>query len=160
MSKFRFEGLLKIREAEMHEKQAAFLKVQTLVKEVQQKIEICKQDLYQNQQEIRKRRSNVSSFSTDELLHSRRFHAQLNQNLQFLQQDLEQLLEEEMLKREEFQEAIKEVKTLQILKEKLETRLTEEEKRRTDKEMDALAIQQEMLERLKKAGESIVENDD
>ena len=52
-------------------------------------------------------------------------------------------------KRRELDEAVKEVKVLKTLKEKTEERRLEEERRRSDKELDEIATQQKMLERQK-----------
>ena len=147
-SKFRFESLLKIRETERNEKKNAFLEAQNAVQEIQAVIDQCKLELASNQETVRNQRSSTI-LTSDELCQQQRFHNLLLSRLQKLEHKLDSVSEQVEKKRNELDEAIKEVKILQTLKEKTEERRLEEERRRSDKEMDELATQKKMLERQK-----------
>ncbi len=148
-SKFRFESLLKVRENERNEKKNAFLEAQAAVQKIQERIRQYKIELEANQETIRAQRAS-STTNAEELRQQQRFHTLLLDRLQKTTEELITLSELAEQKRNELNEAIKEVKILQTLKEKTEERRLDDERRRSDKEADELTTRQEALERQKK----------
>ena len=148
-SKFRFESLLKVRENERNEKKNAFLEAQAAVQKIQERIRQYKEELEANQETIRAQRAS-STTNAEELRQQQRFHTLLLDRLQKTTEELITLSELAEQKRNELNEAIKEVKILQTLKEKTEERRLDDERRRSDKEADELTTRQEALERQKK----------
>lgn len=147
-SNFRFESLLKIRENERNKKKNAFLEAQAALQNMQEKVRQCKLRLKANLTALRAQRE--LSTNADELRRQQRFHTSLLDTVREAELELSYLSELAEQKRNELNEAIKEVKILQALKEKTEERRLEEERRRSDKEVDELTTQQEALERQKK----------
>ena len=147
-SDFRFESLLKIRENERNKKKNAFLEAQTAIQNMRERVDQCKRKLEASQAAIRAQRA--SSTNADELCRQQRFHTSLLERLREAELKLSSLSELAEQKRNELNEAIKEVKVLQTLKEKTNERRLEEERRRSDKEVDELTTQQEALDRQKR----------
>ncbi len=145
MAKYRFESLLKIREAESQEKKNALLETQSQLQSTRERLENCLQKITQSQEETRLLYLK-NQVTPQELRQQRKFHETLvaqHQAILLEIETLETILEK---RRIELQNVVKEVKTLEMLKEKKERRLLEEDKRRTNKELDDLAIQQKTLE--------------
>ena len=144
--KFRFDALLKIRENEQNAKKDAFLAAQRRSQEAFDELETLEQELEAERNESRIYRTGaaldpISLRARQEKrrrLLERRDEAKKHYNI---------LAEEAEIKREELNEAIKETKILQKLKEKSEERLLEEEQKRAQKELDEQAARQKIYER-------------
>lgn len=149
MSKFRFESLLKIREAERNEKKNAFLEAESRRQQALTILETLDQELTRSQEESRRARES-SAINTVELKRFQAIRIQLADKRQKAQEELKRLTEESEAKRSELNTAIKDVKILQALKDKMEERDLEEERRQSEKTMDELATQQKALERRQK----------
>lgn len=148
MAKFRFEGLLKIRETERNEKKNALLLAQSKLREAKILMESREHRVAESLEETR-RLHTVQPLNPEMLRSQERFHKTLVEQLEESKRDVELRLAEMEEKRRELDEAVKEVKVLKTLKEKTEERRLEEERRRSDKELDEIATQQKMLERQK-----------
>lgn len=148
MTKFRFEGLLKIRETERNEKKNALLSAQSKLREAKVLMESREQRVAESLEETR-RLHTAQPLNPETLQRQERFHKKLVEELEEAKRNVELRLAELEEKRRELDEAVKEVKVLKTLKEKTEERRLEEERRRSDKELDEIATQQKMLERQK-----------
>lgn len=145
MAKFRFDSLLKIREAERQDKKNALLEAQNELQEIQGRVELCRYELVESQNELR-RLYEANSVSPLELQQQRKIHENLRAKYQKLCQGLEKITIKLEERRIELKEAVKEVKTLEMLKEKMEQRQFNQDKHRSNKEIDDLAIQQKNIE--------------
>lgn len=148
MSKFRFEALLKLREAERDEKKHAFLEAESSRQLAQKQLETLEQELIHCQEESRRARES-STINPIELKRFQAVRSQLSDERQRAQEHLKRMAEESETKRSELNSAIKDVKILQALKDKTEERELEEERRKSEKNMDELATHQKALERRK-----------
>ena len=145
MAKFRFDSLLKIREAERQDKKNALLEAQNELQEIQGRVELCRYELVESQNELRQLYE-ANSVSPLELQQQRKIHENLRAKYQKLCQGLEKITIKLEERRIELKEAVKEVKTLEMLKEKMEQRQFNQDKHRSNKEIDDLAIQQKNIE--------------
>lgn len=142
--KFRFDALLKIRESEQNAKKDAFLAARRRSQEAFDALETLERALAAERNESRIYRTGVALDPTSlrarqeerKRLLERRDEAQKLYNI---------LAEETEIKREELNEAIKETKILQKLKEKTEERQLDEERRRAQKELDEEAARQKIF---------------
>lgn len=144
--KFRFDALLKIRENEQNAKKDAFLAAQRRSQEAFDELETLEQELEAERNESR-------IYRTGAALDPISLRARQEKRRRLLERRDEAqklyyiLAEEAEIKREELNEAIKETKILQKLKEKSEERLLEEEQKRAQKELDEQAARQKIYER-------------
>lgn len=144
--KFRFDALLKIRESEQNAKKDAFLAARQRSQEALDALETLDRALAAERDESRTFRTGAAldpnalrtRQATRRRLLERRDEAQKLYNI---------LAEETEIKREELNEAVKETKILQKLKEKTEERFLEEERKRAQKELDEQATRQKIYER-------------
>lgn len=143
-SKFRFESLLNIRRAEMHEQEAIFHSLQKDVQKAQTHLENCRKDFNNSLESLRLLYTSNTITSND--LHQHLiFHETLSFRLQKAQQTVIDRTHELETQRALFEEKIKEVKTLESLKAKNEQRWNEEVKRKSSIEMDELATHRKTI---------------
>jgi len=144
--KFRFDALLKIRESEQNAKKDAFLAAQRRSQEALDELETLEQAL-----ETERRESRI--YRTGAALDPIFLRARQDERRRLLERRDEAqkfydiLAAETEIKREELNEAIKETKILQKLKEKNEARFLEEAQKRAQKELDEQATRQKIYER-------------
>lgn len=144
--KFRFDALLKIRESEQNAKKDAFLAAQRRSQEALDALETLEQALEAERNESRNYRTGVA-LDPVSLRARQEERRRLLERRDEAQKLYDILAEETEIKREELNEAVKETKILQKLKEKNETRLLEEEQKRAQKELDEQATRQKIYER-------------
>lgn len=156
--KFRFDALLKIRENEQNAKKDAFLAAQRRSQEAFDALETLEQALETERNDSR-------AFRTGAALDPNALRARQESRRRLLERRDEArkiyniLAEETEIKREELNEAIKETKILQKLKEKDEERRLDAEKKRTQKELDEEAARQKIFERRRRENAK-TENDE
>lgn len=144
--KFRFDALLKIRESEQNAKKDAFISAQRRSQEAFATLETLEQTLEAERRESRIYRTGAAldPVSLRARQEKRRRLLERRDEAKKLYDILAAVTE---IKREELNEAIKETKILQKLKEKTEARLFEEEQKRAQKELDEQATRQKIYER-------------
>jgi len=145
MGKFRFESLLKIREATRDEIKSAFLDVENQRRKASDELAKLNQEIV-NEREISRRSRKNAEILKDDLRLSQERRDKLSVKRKQALTILESLDEELEKKRQELNAAIKEVKILQNLKDKTEEREIEEAKRLTTKAIDELTSQQKAYE--------------
>lgn len=144
--KFRFDALLKIRENEQNVKKEAFLAAERRSQEALETLEALERTLETERDEAR-------TFRTGAALDPTSLRARQDGRRRLLERRDEArkiydiLAEATEIKRQELNEAIKETKILQKLKEKTEERLLEEERKRAQKDLDEQATRQKIYER-------------
>ncbi len=144
--KFRFDSLLKIRETEQNAKKEAFLAAERRSQDALAALETLERALAEERNESR-------TFRTGAALDPTALRVRQEGRRRLLEQRDEAkkladiLLEETEIKREELNEAIKETKILQKLKEKNEERRLEEERKHAQKELDELAARQKIYKK-------------
>ena len=152
MGKFRFETLLKLREATRDEKKSAFLDAERRRKKASDELVKLDQEISRERETSRHARENIA-IPKEELRFSQELRMRLFSKRKESQECLNALIEEVENKRQEFNVAIKEVKILQNLKDKIEDREMEEAKRLATKTMDELTAQHKAHERRQKEDE-------
>ena len=152
MGKFRFETLLKLREATQDEKKNAFLDAEKRRKKASEELAALDQEIFRERETSRQARENVV-ISNEELRFSQERRIRLSLKRKQTQERLNELTEEAENKRLELDTAMREVKILQNLKDKAEERETEEAKRLETKTLDELAARQKTHERRQKEDE-------
>ena len=145
MGKFRFESLLKIREATRDEIKSAFLDVENQRRKASDELAKLNQEIV-NEREISRRSRKNAEILKDDLRLSQERRDKLSVKRKQALTILESLDEELEKKRQEHNAAIKEVKILQNLRDKTEEREIEEAKRLTTKAIDELTSQQKAYE--------------
>jgi flagellar FliJ protein len=145
MGKFRFESLLKIREATRDEIKSAFLDVENQRRKASDELAKLNQEIV-NEREISRRSRKNAEILKDDLRLSQERRDKLSVKRKQALTILESLDEELEKKRQELNAAIKEVKILQNLRDKTEEREIEEAKRLTTKAIDELTSQQKAYE--------------
>ncbi len=145
MGKFRFESLLKIREATRDEIKSAFLDVENQRRKASDELAKLNQEIV-NEREISRRSRKNAEILKDDLRLSQDRRDKLSVKRKQALTILESLDEELEKKRQELNAAIKEVKILQNLRDKTEEREIEEAKRLTTKAIDELTSQQKAYE--------------
>ena len=145
MGKFRFESLLKIREATRDEIKSAFLDVENQRRKASDELAKLNQEIV-NEREISRRSRKNAEILKDDLRLSQERRDKLSVKRKQALTILESLDEELEKKRQELKAAIKEVKILQNLRDKTEEREIEEAKRLTTKAIDELTSQQKAYE--------------
>lgn len=144
--KFRFDALLKIREGEQNAKKDAFLAARRRSQEALEALETLERALEAERNESR-------NYRTGAALDPVALRARQEKRRRLLERRDEAqklyaiLASETEIKRKELNEAIKETKILQKLKEKTEARLLDEEQKRAQKELDEQATRQKIYER-------------
>lgn len=144
--KFRFDALLKIRESEQNAKKDAFLAAQRRSQEALATLETLERVLEAERNESR-------TYRTGAALDPVSLRARQEKRRRLLERRDEAkklydiLAAETEIKREELNEAIKETKILQKLKEKNEARFLEEAQKRAQRELDEQATRQKIYER-------------
>lgn len=144
--KFRFDALLKIRESEQNAKKDAFLAAQRRSQEALDALETLERALEAERNESRNYRTGAA-LDPVSLRARQEERRRLLERRDEAQKLYDILFEETEIKREELNEAIKETKILQKLKEKTEERFLEEEQKRAQKELDEQATRQKIYER-------------
>ena len=145
MGKFRFESLLKIREATRDEIKSAFLDVENQRRKASDELAKLNQEIV-NEREISRRSRKNAEILKDDLRLSQERRDKLSVKRKQALTILESLDEELEKKRQELNAAIKEVKILQNLRDKTEEREIEEAKRLTTTAIDELTSQQKAYE--------------
>lgn len=145
MGKFRFESLLKIREATRDEIKSAFLDVENQRRKASDELAKLNQEIV-NEREISRRSRKNAEILKDDLRLSQERRDKLSVKRKQALTILESLDEKLEKKRQELNAAIKEVKILQNLRDKTEEREIEEAKRLTTKAIDELTSQQKAYE--------------
>jgi flagellar export protein FliJ len=144
--KFRFDALLKIRENEQNAKKDAFLAAQQRSQEAFDALETLERALETERNDSRAFRTGAA-LDPNALRARQETRRRLLERRDEAQKIYDILAEETEIKREELNEAIKETKILQKLKEKDEERRLAEERKRTQKELDEEAARQKIFER-------------
>ena len=144
--KFRFDALLKIRENEQNAKKDAFLAAQRRSQDALDLLETLEQALNAERNASRTFRTGAA-LDPNALRARQETRRRLLERRDEAQKTYVLLAEETEIKREELNEAIKETKILQKLKEKEEERRLDEERKRTQKELDEEAARQKIFER-------------
>ncbi|MBQ2850966.1 MAG: flagellar FliJ family protein [Thermoguttaceae bacterium] len=144
--KFRFDALLKIRESEQNAKKDAFLDAQRRSQEALAALETLERALAAERNKSRIYRTGAA-LDPASLRARQEERRRLLERRDEAQKIYDILAEETEIKREELNEAIKEAKVLQKLKEKNEERRLEEERKRAQKELDEQATRQKIYER-------------
>ncbi len=152
MGKFRFETLLKLREATRDEKKNALLDAEQRRKNTSDELVKLDQEILRERETLRRSRGN-DAIPKEELLFSQELRIRLFSKRREIQERLSALVEEVENKRHEFNAAIREVKILQNLKDKIEDREMEEAKRLAKKTMDELTTSHKARERRQKEDE-------
>lgn len=145
---FRLDKFLKLREAERDSKKIIFLSAQNLVHESQNQLQTCMENLTRNHEETRQIRSSPI-LDANELKQRNFFHSRLSTHFEEVQNKLLTNQANADLKQSELNEAVKNVKVLQTLKEKNNERYLEETRHRSDRNTDELTSQQKFLEHQK-----------
>ena len=145
MGKFRFESLLKIREATRDEIKSAFLDVENQRRKASDELAKLNQEIV-NEREISRRSRKNAEILKDDLRLSQERRDKLSVKRKQALTILESLDEELEKKRQELNAASKEVKILQNLRDKTEEREIDEAKRLTTKAIDELTSQQKAYE--------------
>ncbi|MBR2003721.1 MAG: flagellar FliJ family protein [Thermoguttaceae bacterium] len=144
--KFRFDALLKIRESEQNAKKDAFLAARRRSQEAFDALETLERALEAERNESRIYRTGAALDPV-----SLRARQEKRRRLLERREEAKKLYDilaaETEIKREELNEAIKEAKILQKLKEKDEERQLDEERKRAQKELDEQATRQKIYER-------------
>ncbi|MBR4834328.1 MAG: flagellar FliJ family protein [Thermoguttaceae bacterium] len=148
--KFRFDALLKIRETEQNEKKEAFLAAERRSQDALAALETLEQALAEERNESRAFRTGAALDPTS-LRARQEGRRRLLERRDEAQKLYDILAEETEIKREELNEAIKETKILQKLKEKNEERRLEEERKRAQKELDEQAARQKIYEKRRRS---------
>lgn len=149
MGRFRFESLLKLREAARDEKKNAFLEVEDRRRKASDELAELDEEILREREVSRRSRENVNinegdlKFAQERLIKLSSKRRQLKELLETLDREAEQT-------RQDFNIAIKEVKILQNLKDKTEEHEMEEANRLSTKAIDELASQQKTYERRQK----------
>lgn len=156
--KFRFDALLKIRENEQNAKKDAFLAAQRRSQEAFDALETLEHALDAERNDSRAFRTGAA-LDPNALRARQETRRRLLERRDEAQKIYDILVEETEIKREELNEAIKETKILQKLKEKDEERRLDEEKKRTQKELDEEATRQKIFERRRRENAK-TENDE
>ncbi|MBQ2789722.1 MAG: flagellar FliJ family protein [Thermoguttaceae bacterium] len=144
--KFRFDALLKIRESEQNAKKDAFLAAQRRSQEAFDALETLERALAAERNESRTYRTGVA-LDPAFLRARQEERRRLLERRDEAQKLYDILAEETEIKREELNEAIKETRILQKLKEKTEERRLDEARKRAQKELDEQATRQKIYER-------------
>ena len=143
--KFRFDALLKIRESEQNAKKDAFLAAQRRAQDALDALETLDQALEAERNESRTFRTGAA-LDPNALRTRQETRRRLLERRDEAQKLYQILAEETEIKREELNEAIKETKILQKLKEKEEERRLDEKRKRSHKELDEQATRQKIFE--------------
>lgn len=143
--KFRFDALLKIRESEQNAKKDAFLAAQRRSQEAFDALETLERALAAERNESRTYRTGVA-LDPISLRARQEERRRLLERRDEAQKLYDILAEETEIKREELNEAIKEAKILQKLKEKDEERRLDEARKRAQKELDEQATRQKIYD--------------
>ena len=143
--KFRFDALLKIRESEQNAKKDAFLAAQRRAQDALDALETLNQALEAERNESRTFRTGAA-LDPNALRTRQETRRRLLERRDEAQKLYQILAEETEIKREELNEAIKETKILQKLKEKEEERRLDEKRKRSHKELDEQATRQKIFE--------------
>lgn len=151
--KFRFDALLKIRESEQNAKKDAFLAAQRRSREAHEALEALEQALEMERNESRTFRTGAA-LDPNALRTRQETRRRLLERRDEAQKIYDILAEEAEIKREELNEAVKETKILQKLKEKTEERRLDEERKRAQKELDEQAARQKIFEQRQRDNES------
>lgn len=144
--KFRFDALLKIRENEQNAKKEAFLAAQRRSQDALDSLETLERSLEAERNDSRAFRTG-SALDPNALRARQETRRRLLERRDEAQKIYDILAEETEIKREELNEAIKETKILQKLKEKDEERRLDAERKRAQKELDEEAARQKIFER-------------
>ncbi len=144
--KFRFDALLKIRENEQNAKKEAFLAAQRRSQDALDALEALKQALEAERNDSRVFRAGAA-LDPNALRARQETRRRLLERRDEAQKLYDILAEATEIKRDELNEAIKETKILQKLKEKDEERRLDEERKRAQKELDEEAARQKIFDR-------------
>lgn len=151
--KFRFDALLKIRENEQNVKKDAFLAAQRRSQEALDALETLERALETERNESRTFRTGAA-LDPNALRTRQETRRRLLERRDEAQKLYRLLAEETEIKREELNEAIKETKILQKLKEKSEERFFEKEQKRAQKELDEQTTRQKIYQNRRANNES------
>ncbi|MBQ1278133.1 MAG: flagellar FliJ family protein [Thermoguttaceae bacterium] len=149
---------MKIRENEQNAKKDAFLAAQRRSQEAFDALETLEQALDAERKDSRAFRTGAA-LDPNALRARQETRRRLLERRDEAQKIYDILAEETEIKREELNEAIKETKILQKLKEKDEERRLAEERKRTQKELDEEATRQKIFERRRRENAK-TENDE
>lgn len=152
MANFRFDKLLKLRETERNEAKNAFLDAQSLRHDAERRLAEIDAQLEAERADTRRARE-VGAIGALELQHRQRFRERLLAERAEAHSRLDALAQDAESKRAKLNDAIKEVKILENLKDKTLERELEDAKRRDEKASDDLANQLESVERQRLAKE-------
>lgn len=152
MATFRFEKLLKLRETERNDAKNAFLEAESRRRDAQSRLEEIERELIAERDEARRTRE-MGALDAIALQSRQRFRDQLLEKRNVAEETLAALTSEAEEKRAKLNDAIKEVKILENLKDKTLERELEDAKRKDDKATDDLTNQLESIERQRVAKE-------
>ena len=152
MATFRFEKLLKLRETERNDAKNAFLEAESRRRDAQSRLEEIERELIAERDEARRTRE-MGALDATALQSRQRFRDQLLEKRNVAEETLAALTSEAEEKRAKLNDAIKEVKILENLKDKTLERELENAKRKDDKATDDLTNQLESIERQRVAKE-------
>ncbi len=147
-AKFRFESLLRIREAEQAEKKEEFLAAQSRLQAARNEFATLERRLRAAQEEAKASRA-AGTLDVGALRRRQAYRAALVERLDETARFVQELKNEAEIKRGELNDAIRETKILQKLKEKQENERLEIERRRGQKIADETATRQKIFERQK-----------
>ncbi len=145
MAQFRFETLLKIRESERDSKKDEYLDAENRRLACAALLDSLRHELEALQNESRS--SRVGAFNPQLIARNNDYREKVAAKYEETSRSLSSLTEETERLNQELNEAIKEVKVLENLKEREEERSLDESRRRHSKEMDEIAGRQKELER-------------
>ena len=149
MGRFRFESLLKLREAARDEKKNAFLEIEDQRRKAFDELAELDAAILCERETSRRSRENVN-INEGDLRFAQERRIKLSSKRKQLKAQLDALTRETEKKRQDFNVAVKEVKILQNLKDRTEEREMEEANRRSTKTIDELASQHKTYERRQK----------
>ncbi len=145
MAQFRFETLLKIRESERDSKKDEYLDAENRRLACAALLDSLGRELEALQNESRN--SRVGVFNPQLIARNIDYREKIVAKFEETLRSLNSLTEEAERLNQELNEAIKEVKVLENLKEREAERSLDESRRRHNKEMDEIAGRQKELER-------------
>lgn len=145
MAQFRFETLLKIRESERDSKKDEYLDAENRRLACAALLDSLGRELEALQNESRN--SRVGVFNPQLIARNIDYREKIAAKFEETSRSLNSLTEEAERLNQELNEAIKEVKVLENLKEREAERSLDESRRRHNKEMDEIAGRQKELER-------------
>lgn len=144
-AKFRFESLLRIREAAQAEKKEEFLTAQSRLQTARNEYETLERRLQAAQEEAKAARA-AGTLDVGSLRRRQTYRAALVERLEEAARRVQELNAASEIKRGELNDAIRETKILQKLKEKQENERLEAERRRGQKNADESATRQKIFE--------------